>query len=458
MRNIVSISDIHLSQLEPSNGLWMRYRQAPFVPDHELVAMLDTLRERVRGEELELVLNGDIFDFDVPWITDGKIYFPKAKRSPEIAFPVMHDILRDHSAFILALARVLVEGHTLVFISGNHDTEMTFESIRSVIREALLDAALSVEGNLSRESLSSRILFRAWFYLSPDRVLFEHGQQYDEMNCFRTVMLPYDHSGKDIAPTLGALGTRYLGARFGYFNPNVDESYSLTVKGYLWHWIKYYLFTSRSFIRTFCVGCIKSTVALIKNRGEVPDEQKEKNIVAAVQENGVSRALIVRHLALAKTPIDENFWHLLNDLGLDRLMLVILCLIPAALWVHFAHGWKELGAIVPFGIYALYSYIVPAQKSHGDLWRRVQDSTYDIAGIYQASAVVFGHTHRAESKWINGVFFGNSGSWSAAYKDIECTIPLTKEKPLIWLRKKEAASPLEGGLMAWRDGKIDEYV
>lgn len=435
----------------------MRYRQAPFVPDQKLVAMLDYLCERVRGDQLELVLNGDIFDFDVPWITHGEIHFPNAERSAEIALPVMRDILADHHIFIQALGRLLVEGHTLVFISGNHDTEMTFESIRSVIRDALLDAALVDAPSVSREALSARILFRAWFYLSPEKILFEHGQQYDEMNCLRTIMQPYDRSGKNIAPTLGALGTRYLGARFGYFNPHVDESYSLTAKGYLSHWIKYYLFTSRSFIQTFWIGCVKSTFALLRNRGEVSEDQKARNLEAAKQENEVPVELLVKHLALAKQPIDEHVARLLNDLGFDRLLLGMVCLIPAALWVHYAQGWKELGAIIPFGVYALYSSVAPRQMSHGELWRRVQDSSYDIAAVYQVQAVVFGHTHRAEEKWLNGIFFGNSGSWSAAYKDVECTIPLTKDKPLIWLMKRDENSPLEGGLMVWKDGKIDKY-
>ncbi|MFZ2804716.1 MAG: hypothetical protein WA001_05905 [Patescibacteria group bacterium] len=456
MRHTVAISDIHLSQLEPSDGLWMRYRQAPFVPDKELVVMLDALRERVRGQELELILNGDIFDFDVPWIKNGKTRFPDAERDAAIGVPVMRDILHDHLAFIQALGRVLADGHTVIFISGNHDVEMTLPEIRAEVRYALLDASFAAGAKESRDAISQRILFRAWFYLTRDGILLEHGHQYDETNCYRTIMQPYDNTGKNIAPTLGALTTRYFGARLGYFNPNVDESYMLSFWGYLRHWIKYYLFSSQSILKTFFVGVAKTFINLIKDRGDVSPQRKEKNAAAAVTEAGVGRELIDKHLALAVKPVEENTFQLLSDLGLDRILLALLAVILAYLWAHFTNGWLEFGALVPLGLFALYGFFAPRRSSLEELWRHVQRATQDIAATYHAQAVIFGHTHHAEGTWENGIFYGNTGSWSAAYKDIECTIPLTDKRPIIWLTTQDGTSALQGGLLFWKDGKFLE--
>ena len=70
MRHTIAISDIHLCEVERTSGLWMRYRQARYSPDNDLATMLDTVREKVRaggpGDQICLVLNGDIFDFDAP--------------------------------------------------------------------------------------------------------------------------------------------------------------------------------------------------------------------------------------------------------------------------------------------------------------------------------------------------------------------------------------------------------
>src|SRR5206468_2675160 len=47
MHHTVVLSDIHLCEVEPESGLWMRYRQRAYLPDAELAAMLGALRERV---------------------------------------------------------------------------------------------------------------------------------------------------------------------------------------------------------------------------------------------------------------------------------------------------------------------------------------------------------------------------------------------------------------------------
>jgi predicted phosphodiesterase len=68
--------------------------------------------------------------------------------------------------------------------------------------------------------------------------------------------------------------------------------------------------------------------------------------------------------------------------------------------------------------------------------------------------VVFGHTHKPEGVWEDGVFYGNTGSWSPAYKDLECTQPLSEERPVVWLRSE--GRNLSGGLVTWRGGRFVE--
>ena len=52
MRHTIAISDIHLCEVERTDGLWMRYRQAQFSPDPELAAMLDAaLAQMAPGDQ-----------------------------------------------------------------------------------------------------------------------------------------------------------------------------------------------------------------------------------------------------------------------------------------------------------------------------------------------------------------------------------------------------------------------
>src|SRR5262252_9536939 len=141
MRHTVVISDVHLCEIERSSGLWMRYRQRPFSPDGAIAEMLSDVLAEVEPGSLTLVLNGDVFDFDAPRVKDGRSVFVDEPRTPDRAVPHLDAILDDHPVFVAALARLIAERHRIVFVSGNHDVELTLPSVRERLRERLVDAA-----------------------------------------------------------------------------------------------------------------------------------------------------------------------------------------------------------------------------------------------------------------------------------------------------------------------------
>ncbi len=431
----------------------MRYRQERYQPDAQLIAMLAALRERVRGDELTLILNGDIFDFDLPSMQNGFAYFPNAERTARIAVPIITNILRDHAALLHAIGRLLVDGHRIVFITGNHDAEMTLPGVRAVIRETLLQAAIDEGASKSDPRLATRIVFRGWFYLDRDRMLFEHGHQYDELNCQRTIMHPYAQNSDNIAPTFGSLVSRFFATRMGYFNPNVDASYLLSAYGYLKHWVRYYLFSSHAFYRTIARGMTNTVVELLAQRTPETFAQRKHNQELAMQETGVSKRRIMKHLAAGIPPIDTDFRRVIRRLGLDHVAALTIATACGVAWIHFTHGKLMYGAaaLAPM-IYFGYALALPRKVELDDTWTTVQNKTKTGGDIYQATAVVFGHTHHPVGRWENGVFYGNSGSWAAAFHDVECTKPLSTKYPLIWLSRKNDTTPITGGLFYWKDG------
>jgi hypothetical protein len=122
-------------------------------------------------------------------------------------------------------------------------------------------------------------------------------------------------------------------------------------------------------------------------------------------------------------------------------------------WFSLAKGPLVLGAAVAPGLVVAYEAAVPKEPLDA-LWKRVQRVAREVARIHGARAVVFGHTHKAEGVWEDGVFLGNTGSWSAAYRDLECTIPVDRARPVVWLRSD--GERLEGGLVRWREGRFEE--
>jgi len=60
------VSDMHLTEAEPPHPdrpLWMAYKRREFFIDKDFAAFLDYIEEKADGP-IELLLNGDIFDFD----------------------------------------------------------------------------------------------------------------------------------------------------------------------------------------------------------------------------------------------------------------------------------------------------------------------------------------------------------------------------------------------------------
>jgi UDP-2,3-diacylglucosamine pyrophosphatase LpxH len=471
MRHTVSLSDIHLCEVERTDGLWMRYRQAPFSPDNDLAAMLDALREKVRGDDLCLVLNGDVFDFDAPRVVEGESVFHDLPRTAEHAVPAIASILDDHPVFVAALGRVLADGHEIVFISGNHDVLLTLPEVRAVVVDRVVAAAVAagavLPGSLEQERipgvatigsvgakpLHEKIEFRAWFHRTADGIVLEHGHQYDSFCCHRYPMAPFGPDPKEVQPTMGSLTTRTLASRLGFMNPHVDSSYMLSAIGYIAHWARYYLFSRHSLMLAFFRGAFHIVVELFRRRYPGSRGRRRANVMVAARETGAPLAMVARHARLFAPPAEDRLAMVMRELWVDRIALGSLALLLGLVWFLAAHGPLLAGAALGPALFVGYEIAVP-KPPLDELWRRVQRVARRVARAHKARAVVFGHTHKPEGVWENGVFYGNTGSWSPAYKDLECREPLSDARPLVWLRSDGDA--LTGGLVTWRDGAFEE--
>jgi UDP-2,3-diacylglucosamine pyrophosphatase LpxH len=448
MRHTVAISDIHLCEIEPTHGLWMRYRQAPYTPDRELAAMLDALRARVRGDALCLVLNGDVFDFDAPRVEGRKSVFHDLPRTAAYAVPALQRILDDHPVFLSALGRVLADGHEIVFVSGNHDVQLTLPEVRDALAERLVAAS-----GRPREEIVPRVAFRAWFHVTEDGIVLEHGHQYDGYCCYRTPMAPFGPDPKEIQPTMGSLTTRNLISRMGYMNPHVDGSYMLSAFGYVTHWARYYLFSRHSLAYAYAHGAVRVLAQLIRRRFPGDRGRRRENIRAAARESGAPLAHVARHAKLYARPAEDRLHTVLREFWIDRLAFTALTLTAAALFFTLGSGPVLAGAAIAPALFLGYELSIP-KGGMDDIWRRVQRVARRVQRVHKARAVILGHTHQPEGTWDGGVFYGNTGSWSPAYVDLECTRPLDAARPLIWLRTE--GDRLEGGLARWVDGEIRE--
>ncbi|HTN83130.1 MAG TPA: hypothetical protein VL242_05580 [Sorangium sp.] len=336
---------------------------------------------------------------------------------------------------------------------------------RDAIRARVVEAALAALGDASRvatsaasaSALGERVVFRAWFHKTPDGIIVEHGNQYDAYCSYRYPMVPFGRKPGEIQPTMGSLVCRLLVSRMGYFNPHVDSSFMLSAFGYLAHWARYYMFSRRSLAGAWALGALRTVVELVRRRQPERRARLRECLTAAAQETGAPLRAVARHARLFAPPAEDRLRLVARELWLDRALLALLTVTVALVWLLLVPGWLAPAALVaPAGL-VVYERLVPKLPLDAT-WQRVSRAARQVARAHRARAVIFGHTHTPEGVWEGGLFFGNTGSWSAAFQDVACTKPVFAARPLVWLRSDPgagSAARLSGGLVTWKSGRFE---
>ena len=446
MKQTLVLSDIHLSQAhpeDPADPLWMRYRRREHHIDHEFAALVDHVLAGAKGA-LELVLNGDVLDFDTPWVKDGASSFDELPPTDPGCTAQVRLILADHEIFVRAIAQVLTSGHDVTFLSGNHDIELAFPGVRQAIREELQRFA-------SAEDIARGLRFRAWFHLSSDRLYFEHGSQYDLLNGVRNAAVPFTLEGDRIQPVLGKLAFRRIGARMGYFNPYYEETFYMGLSGYLGHFARFYARSPRHIVRTWWRGAIATTLEILRHRHMNDRIEEGRRRVRAELGQDLSDDAIDATFALRGPVADETMIPVIRELWLDRVGLVLLVTLITAL--AFSLGGRTAGAIaalVSLGLFVTYEISTPKPDV------RTHDSApltvLRLFEIHDVRAICLGHTHRPFVRFEPQGIYANSGSWCPAFMDAECTRPVLDGRPVLWITTTD--DTLTGGLHWWRGGAL----
>jgi hypothetical protein len=455
-RHTVIVSDVHLSQTHPDDAadpLWMRYRRSEFHPDTDFASLVDHLLATQGADAIEVVFNGDVLDFDAPWVKDGTSSFEEFPLTDAGCAAHARRLIADHPTWFRATARLLNAGHRLLMLSGNHDVELYWPGVRAAIREELVALCrLEAGGPVDTAGIDSRIRFRAWFHLTEDHVYIEHGSQYDMFNGVRHAMLPLVKTRDWIHPQMGKLAFKRTGSRMGYFNPYYEETFYMGLRGYLGHYYRFYARSHRHIIRTWFFGALRTAAEIWRHRHN--EDWKAEARALAHAETGASHAAIDATQALVARPAEAWMIPVLRELWLDRVFLIAGVLLFSLL------GFAILGSagIYVFGsliaLFVLYEILVPKPDI-----RTYDSAPPEVKGLFEihdARAVCLGHTHRPYGEWEErgGLrrFYGNSGSWCPAFHDQDCTKPVLTKRPVLWLTGE--AGEVSGGLHWWNGKEL----
>jgi UDP-2,3-diacylglucosamine pyrophosphatase LpxH len=152
-----------------------------FISDNALSELISELHQR--PHQVDLVLNGDIFDFlKCPYFKHNQLIYTRHV-TEEVSLSKLKLIYKAHQRVFNTLRKfVKNKKHKLYFIVGNHDMDLVYKKVQKEIRDLL--------GN------KRNIYFKMKY--NAHQVYTEHGNQYDFLNRFSMRRLFLKHKGETI--------------------------------------------------------------------------------------------------------------------------------------------------------------------------------------------------------------------------------------------------------------------
>jgi UDP-2,3-diacylglucosamine pyrophosphatase LpxH len=346
-------------------------------------------------------------------------------------------ILEDHAPFFQALHSFVCRGHRVVFVIGNHDLELHFPEVQKEIRHAL---------DLTEEQ-QNQVRFVEWFYISNEDTLIEHGNQYDPYCLCEDPINPYVRGYNYVSLKLpfGNLACRYIMNGLGFFNPHVDSNYIMTLKEYVTTFLRYMARAQPFLIFTWLSGSVVTLLYSFKDRLAAPirNPLKIEERIEQIAEKANAEPRMVRELKeLFVAPAASNPFLLARELWLDRAFMIgiafflifeLFIFIRQVYDISFFWAFIPLFFMLPFFLFYSQS-ITSMVSSYKEPNERVLAMT---SAITRVKRIIYGHTHSVRHEMIGAVEHLNSGCWSPAFLDIECTKPID-QKTYVWLSPQES--------------------
>ncbi len=441
------ISDLHLTEEEPVNlefPLWKKYKTKEFFFDKDFVEFLLDIEKKAGPDKVELILNGDIFDFDsvsslperppfrVSWLENHRGLHPQEEKSVY----KINKVIESHPEWFKALGKFVNNGHKAVFVIGNHDLELHFPKVQENLTEALDLAFDNVD----------RVRFVEWFYISNNDTLVEHGNQYDPYCLSIDPVSPFVQKFNkiEIRIPFGNLTTRYLINGMGFFNPYLESNFIMSAGEYVNFFFKYIVRAQPFLMLSWFWG---STVVLVQSffdyllpplREPLEIEGRIENI--AKRSNATPR--MVREMRFLTVPsATSKPLLILRELWLDRAFLVCLAFLLFLQFFFLIDQVYDISfywTLIPFTLFMpFFIFYSKSVTSSVQLFKEPAEKILTMASmITGVNRIIYGHTHVYRHEIIGPVEHLNSGTWSPAFKDVECENPID-QKTFIWIQPGE---------------------
>ena len=485
--NLLIVSDLHLSEgRHPQTKKFSRNED--FFFDEEFSRFLDYHQQHPQenGKPWHLIINGDFLDFlqvtstDLDPVLDaeflryldaGTVEEARAKLSydrahldygygcgPREGVYKLWRIMDGHWRFFKALADFLVNGIRITMIKGNHDADFFYPEVQRAFvsklrtiyeeeRKRAHDPAITQKMRwLANTCESGELRFSSWFYYEQNLLWVEHGNQYDNLNCFRnwlSPMLPkipgYDRHQDELDLPWGSLFVRYLFNQVESSDPLSDHVRPQT------KFISYFLAHQPFAAFKFLVTSGRYMLKKMRRSWSqlVPGAYAERDAAQAVAMEDLARhsdasldqlreVYNLRAQSVLKEDPGSTLWRTIRFLTRSRFMLPVLLIVcPLAslyLWVR--------------------SFFPPAEE-----YDTLGHKAVEIAEKMKVRYVVMGHTHDTDLQPLAshaGEYF-NTGTWTTVFSQEELLMGDESELVFACGIRENNGADLKMLLMKWND-------
>lgn len=458
----IVISDLHLSDAEPvhvNNPLWKKFRRKEYFIDENVASFLRKLDEEI-DLPIELVLNGDIFDFDsvmsVP--QEGEFVYSSFEKHRGLNSEEhksefkMKCILRDHHVLCEALQSFIDKGHKVIFTIGNHDLELHWPKVQKALVEAIT----------SNEEQQERLVICEWFYISCSDSLIEHGNQYDPYCLCTNPINPLVEKRKKVIVRLpfGNLANKYMVNGMGLKNPHNDSAFIMSTLDFIKYFFKYEMRIQPFLIVTWLLGAIRTLVVYTKEAWLPPlrDPLTLSNRIEEIAKRAQTTPSRIQMLrAFHAHPAAYNPFMVLRELWLDRAILFLIMVWGSFQFfsttnvvVEVSFWWFIIPMIICLPFFAWYSQGVNSDvRAHA---KAAESKISRVGRAFGVDRIIQGHTHQLGHRFIDGVEYINTGAWTQLFHDAECERPYGRT-PFAWIRPS-GEGQRTSCLYEWKGGEF----
>lgn len=221
----IIISDCHLSAGRFFEGRFNPHED--FIFDQEMAEFFEYFSTGDYGEtsdgpvEVELVLNGDFFDFlNIPYLGEFEEGITE-----EIALEKVNAAVRGHPVVMTALRKFAsLPKKTITYLIGNHDSELFFDKVRErIVREWDPDGKYP--------SKKVKIIVSKDYLSYPEGLEIHHGNQFEMSNAldFENPFIDLSNGVRVLNIPFGSVYILKIINRLKWERPNLDKVRPLRV-------------------------------------------------------------------------------------------------------------------------------------------------------------------------------------------------------------------------------------